>query len=113
MNFLRFDSKVLCIIILGAFCLLEFFILLLDFDEEDVGEVDLNNTTCRFSENIGRRIFLHICSKHNSNVYDIRHFFRGEDEPYLKPDRIGVQLSATEFCRICSICSNYATPPAC
>lgn len=87
----------LCII-----CVLEPLLWLnrCDYDGETI---NLNNTNCTYSENIGRRLFFHICSKDNYMIYDIRYFWR--DEPgHLKPEVVGVQLSQLEFQRVCSQC---------
>lgn len=85
--------------------LLSIFLGLLIFSKscDYEGEINLNNTSCTLSENIGRRLFLHICSKDSLPVYDIRYFWR--DEPgYLKPEVIGVQLTESEFRRVCAQC---------
>lgn len=64
---------------------------------------DLKNSTCYFSQYLGRRLYFHICSKFNSAVYDIRYFFKDEFG-YLKPYVVGIQLSEQEFFQICNKC---------
>lgn len=72
-----------------------------EWKEEEA--VDISNTTCVYSENIGRRIFFHVCFKEESKVYDIRHFYK-EELHGLKPQIIGVQLTESEFSKLCRQC---------
>lgn len=99
------DIRVCLIIILSILCLSELLLFVSRTDVDD-GVVNLNDTKCFYSENIGRRIFIHVCEIDDRRVFDIRYFWHREDE-YLKPERIGVQLTQLEFDRLCAVCSNY------
>lgn len=99
---MKCDRNLTCII--ASCCVLVLIGACVTFWTGSPGEekrVDLSNTTCIYSENIGRRIFFHVCYKEESKIYDIRYFFK-ED---LKPQIIGVQLSELEFSKICRQCS--------
>lgn len=68
-------------------------------------EVDLANTTCTTSAYIGRRIFLHICTKENKTVYDLRYFWKDTDTTHTwKANIIGVQMTSNEFIKMCNFC---------
>lgn len=94
-------KRILVIILLCSVCIFEPLLLLKNCDYD--GEINLSNASCTYSENIGRRLFLHICSKESSPIYDIRYFWHDESD-YLKPEVVGVQLTESEFRRVCLQC---------
>lgn len=65
--------------------------------------IDLTNSSCIYSENLGRRLYFHICNKENIRVYDIRYFWK-EELNLIKPQIIGVQLNGIEFGKLCKQC---------
>lgn len=94
----------ICIIVLVFVCIVELIILI--NNSADFESVDISNTTCSISEHLGRRIFFHICTKDKNHlVYDLRYFWREEEkDTYLKPKKIGVQLTSEEFTKVCNFC---------
>lgn len=98
------DFKIVVIVSLAIACVLELGIIIVK-KPACGGEINVHNASCTHSENIGRRIFLHICEKDGEKVYDLRRFWR-DDSDYLKPSINGVQLLQIEFDKLCKQCSN-------
>lgn len=65
--------------------------------------VDLSKSNCSVSENIGRRVYFHKCSKEDGVVYDIRKFYYNSTN-VLKPELHGIQLFKNEFMKLCQQC---------
>lgn len=89
-------------------CLVELIIFLSIYynTECEYGDkIDLKNTSCSHSENLGTKLYFHICEKENSKVYDLRYFWK-EELDRIKPQIIGVQLSERQFKTICQQCYN-------
>ena len=80
-------------------------IFLIDVGHSAEDQVNITNTTCTVSELLGRRVFFHVCSKADSTVYDVRHFWK-DDHKMLKASVFGVQMSSEEFSKICTYCLN-------
>lgn len=66
--------------------------------------VNLTGVNCTISANIGRKLFFHVCRKENKTVYDVRYFYKNEDE-ILKAGIIGVQMNRDEFKKVCKYCA--------
>lgn len=66
-------------------------------------EVDIKNTTCVRSINMGNKLFFHICLKENKIVYDLRYFWPDVNNT-LQASVNGVQMSGKKFNKICSYC---------
>lgn len=79
----------------------------LDFRDTSV-HVSLNNTTCTQTHHIGRKLFLHVCTKENKTVFDLRYFWQeADDDLALKASIIGVQMPMDEFLKVCNVCSSH------
>lgn len=93
------------LILLSVFCVISLLgvLILLNENISTKERVDIRNTTCYISENIGRRIYLHICRKDRFKVYDLRYFWKNESQ-FLKPEIVGVQLYENEFLKLCARC---------
>lgn len=56
-------------------------------------QVNITNTTCKKSLHIGRNLFFHKYIKENKTVYDLRYFWKNEEENGgLKASIIGVLI---------------------
>lgn len=98
-------NKVKCAIALIAIIGIVEVILFYDYSHEFGGYVDISNTTCTKSKHIRRKLFLHVCLKENKTVYDLRYFWRAEEEgDALKASAIGVQMTTDDFLKICNYC---------
>lgn len=96
-------NKVKYAIALIAIIAIVEIILFYDYSHEFGEYVDIKNTTCIKSKHIRRKLFLHVCSKENKTVYDLRYFWRGEGDA-LKASVIGVQMTTDDFLKICNYC---------
>lgn len=74
---------------------------------KSIDDVNVSNSTCYYSERLGNRknLYLHVCRKGSSRVYDVRYFFK-DDSPGLKANVVGVQLDESEFKNLCKTCLN-------
>lgn len=101
------DNKklIICLIATGLIILggiAETF-LFANNDQDYEYEVDIKNTTCVRSINMGKKLFFHICLKENKIVYDLRYFWPDVNDT-LQASVIGVQMSRKKFNKMCSYC---------
>lgn len=76
-------------------------------DGEKYGSfVNLTNTTCVYSRHLGGRLFFHECMKGQKTVYDLRYFFKNDDDGMLKASIIGVQMSPEIYSKVCNFSSS-------
>lgn len=103
LGFLRKKQNIL---LCSLFLLTIFMVLFFDLQDTMVNDiqVDMDNTTCKLSINLGRKIFFHVCTKDSSYVYDIRYFFK-DNQNKVKPYIAGVQLLEREFRKLCLQCN--------
>lgn len=64
--------------------------------------VNLTNTSCRVSRHIEGRLFLHECVKGQKTVYDLRYFFKDDNDGMLKASIIGVQMYSEIYAKVCN-----------
>lgn len=65
-------------------------------------KINLSDSSCNYSRNIGKRIFFHKCVKENQIVYDLRYFYL--ENKTLKADITGFQLDRKQFGNLCEQC---------
>lgn len=76
-------------------------------DGENYGTfVNLTNTSCVYSRHLVGRLFFHECMKGQKTVYDLRYFFKDEDDGMLKASIIGVQMSQEVYSKVCNFSSS-------
>ena len=76
-----------------------------DETDQSMLKVNITNTSCTKSVHIARKIFFHECFKNNKTIYDLRYFW-SDEKSALHASIIGLQVSATEFKKLCQMCSS-------
>lgn len=100
--------NIICFVLIIIVAIIELILYctVLSASEE---QVDLSNTTCTESVHIARKLFFHKCLKENKTIFDIRYFWKNEEENnVLKASIIGVQMINEEFNKLCNYCNNMS-----